>query len=122
MADRKGGDFRRVLRSEDRLRDKAIARGVFLNTPFSSVIASLVSVTFVDQRFFAVVFVALFLAFFAVEVLLSLNRRRESSFQLSKQVGFGTMIVPVGSTNRTEVQMEVQMPRGDKSSYTGKQK
>ena len=32
------------------------------------------------------------------------------------------MIVPVGSTNRTEVQMEVQMPRGDKSSYTGKQK
>jgi hypothetical protein len=82
MADRKGGDFRRVLRSEDRLRDKAIARGVFLNTPFSSVIASLVSVTFLDQRFFAVVFVALFLAFFAVEVLLSLNRRRESSFQI----------------------------------------
>jgi hypothetical protein len=39
-------------------------------------------VTFLDQRFFAVVFVALFLAFFAMEVLPSLNRRRESSFQI----------------------------------------
>src|SRR3954447_22698434 len=101
MADRKGGDFRRVLRSEDRLRDKAIARGVFLNTPFSSVIASLVSVTFLDQRFFAVVFVALFLAFLPWKFSLPLIAVVKAHSKLSKQVGFGTMIVRVGSTNRT---------------------
>lgn len=84
MADWKGEDFRRVLRSADRLRDKAIARGVFLNTPSSSVIASLVSVAFLDQRFFAVVFVALFLVFFChgSSPFPSLSRHRESWFQI----------------------------------------
>jgi hypothetical protein len=46
IADRNGEDFRRLLLSADRLREAAMARRVFLNTPSSSVIASLVSVTF----------------------------------------------------------------------------
>jgi hypothetical protein len=49
MAERKGPDLRRWLFSAERFNDCAIARGDFLNTDFSKVIASLVSVTLADH-------------------------------------------------------------------------
>jgi hypothetical protein len=51
IADRKGGDLRRVLLSAERLSDFAIARGSdFLKTLGSRSIALLVRVTLPDQR------------------------------------------------------------------------
>jgi len=51
MAERKGELLRRVLLSADRLSDSAISLALRLvNTPFSSVTASLVRVTCADQR------------------------------------------------------------------------
>ena len=42
--------MRRRLRSAERFNDNAITCGLFLKTPLSSVIASLLSVTVFDQR------------------------------------------------------------------------
>jgi hypothetical protein len=51
MAERKGSALRRPLRSAERFRERAIARGFFKeNTPLSKLRASLVSVTYCDQR------------------------------------------------------------------------
>jgi hypothetical protein len=51
IADRYGEDFRRLLRSADRLRDRATASGVALaNAPLSRSSASLFAATAADQR------------------------------------------------------------------------
>src|SRR5919108_3034702 len=53
MADRKGSVFRRLLRSAERLSERAIARELSReNTPLSRSSASLVAVTRWDQRRF----------------------------------------------------------------------
>lgn len=49
MAERNGDDFRRPLRSAERLSDRAICAGVRSNTDGSKSSASLVSVTRRDQ-------------------------------------------------------------------------
>jgi hypothetical protein len=50
IAERKGDDFRCVLRSADRLSESAICLGVRVKTPSSSSSAWLCSVTSCDQR------------------------------------------------------------------------
>jgi energy-coupling factor transporter transmembrane protein EcfT len=51
IADLKGELFRRALRSDERLSDSAIARGLRVKTPRSRTSALLRSVTAADQRF-----------------------------------------------------------------------